>query len=102
MRIIEAIKKAEAEAEQMRLEATKQVEQLLEEAKVTSIQETKMLQKVYDQETIDQEKALTIKIQTDQEALQAKWQKANQELSKFAKHQFPKAIKLIIKQVDNI
>ncbi|MDD4212986.1 MAG: hypothetical protein PHY42_06300 [Bacilli bacterium] len=100
MRIIEAVKKAETEAEQMRLDAIKQVDEMLEAAKVKAHEETKTLNAQYQEETKEQEIALQTKIKKNQEVLVSQWQGINQDLAKKAKARFPQAIEKIIKQVN--
>lgn len=99
MPILDSIRKAENNADNMRAEATEKVKDLLDETKVISeekarviIEETKKEEKRIDEETF---KNLKIK----ELAIFSAYEKEDEDLAVFAKSKFNGAIDYMIKRV---
>lgn len=102
MPIMEEIKKAEQEAEQLRLQASEEAEQMIENAKVTAIQETKRLDEAFEDEMQKEANRVQNQIQQDQLVMQASWHQKDEKMKQIAKQKMKDAIDLILSKVDSL
>lgn len=102
MPIIEAIKKAEQEAEQMKLQASEEAEQIIETAKATATQETKRLEQDFQLELQTKTEQLEEQIKHDQILMQESWNHKNEKIKHKAEQKMSVAVAMILSKVDSL
>jgi F0F1-type ATP synthase membrane subunit b/b' len=102
MPIIEAIKKAEQEAEQIRLQASEEADQIIETAKATATQETKRLEQAFQLELQAKTEQLEEQIKHDQILMQALWGRKDEKIKHKAEQKMSDAVAMILSKVDSL